>query len=86
MTRTPWAALALLLVGPAVSALSVQLAQSAQTAEGAATLVTGGVIVRQAVGTGATPATIRDGETRSVHKGDIMPLTYLEVRFDVKGR
>ena len=144
MTRTPWAALALLLVGPALSA---QLSLSAQTApaaylsaddvvaqlqqaakaapdmmvarmtttdayrvnvvkrttpqgaivhdvgtevhyiiEGAATLVTGGVIVRQAVGTGASPATIRDGETRSVHKGDIMPLTYLEVRFDVKGR
>lgn len=70
---------------------------------GAATLVTGGTIVRgaaSAAGAGtAAAATIRDGQTRTVHAGDIVlvpvntphwysridsPLTYLEVRFDVK--
>jgi mannose-6-phosphate isomerase-like protein (cupin superfamily) len=69
--------------------------------EGTATLVTGGAILR-AIGDGAAAAaraTIRGGETRTVHKGDIVivpvntphwyshieqPLTYLEVRFDVK--
>ncbi len=66
--------------------------------EGTATLVTGGTIVRPA-GAPAASATIRDGETRTVRKGDIVlvpvntphwysrieqPLTYLEVRFDVK--
>ena len=66
--------------------------------EGTATLVTGGTIVRPAAGA-AAEATIRDGVTRTVHKGDIVlvpvktphwysridqPLTYLEVRFDVK--
>ncbi len=67
--------------------------------EGSATLVTGGTIVRPAAGAPAAPATIRDGQTRTVRKGDIVlvpvntphwysriekPLTYLEVRFDVK--
>jgi mannose-6-phosphate isomerase-like protein (cupin superfamily) len=69
--------------------------------EGIATLVTGGAIVRSSgSGTaGAAAATIRDGQTRTVHAGDIVlvpvntphwysrieqPLTYLEVRFDVK--
>jgi mannose-6-phosphate isomerase-like protein (cupin superfamily) len=66
--------------------------------EGSATLVTGGTILRPAAGS-AAQATIRDGVTRAVHKGDIVlvpvkaphwysrieqPLTYLEVRFDVK--
>lgn len=71
---------------------------------GTATLVTGGTVVRApasaATGqTSAAPATIRDGQTRTVHAGDIVlvpvdtphwyshidqPLTYLEVRFDVK--
>ena len=66
--------------------------------EGAATLVTGGTIVRPATG-GAAAATIRDGVSRQVQPGDIVlvpvgtphwysaitqPLTYLEVRFDVK--
>ena len=72
---------------------------------GTATLVTGGTIVRAASATTATgetstaTATIRDGQTRTVHAGDIVlvpvntphwysridqPLTYLEVRFDVK--
>lgn len=72
---------------------------------GTATMVTGGTIVRAAgasAATGQTPAaaaTIRDGQTRTVHAGDIVlvpvntphwyshidqPLTYLEVRFDVK--
>ena len=66
--------------------------------EGVATLVTGGAIVRPAAG-GAAAATIRDGVSRQVHPGDIVlvpvgtphwysaitqPLTYLEVRFDVK--
>jgi len=72
--------------------------------EGTATLVTGGTIVRAAGASTATgptsaAATIRDGQTRTVHAGDIVlvpvntphwysrigqPLTYLEVRFDVK--
>ena len=67
--------------------------------EGTATLVTGGTIVRPAAGTPAALASIRGGETRTVRKGDIVlvpvntphwysridqPLTYLEVRFDVK--
>lgn len=67
--------------------------------EGAATLVTGGTIVRPSAGTAASAATIRDGVSREVHPGDIVlvpvgtphwysaitqPLTYLEVRFDVK--
>lgn len=69
--------------------------------DGTATLVTGGTIVRPS-GSGATTsgaATIRDGQTRTVHAGDVVlvpvrtphwyshiasPLTYLEVRFDVK--
>lgn len=66
--------------------------------EGAATLVTGGTIVRPAGGAAAA-ATIRDGVSRAVQPGDIVlvpvgtphwysaitqPLTYLEVRFDVK--
>ena len=69
--------------------------------EGVATLVTGGAVVRPAGGTPAAQATIRGGETRTVHKGDIVlvpvttpqwysrieqPLTYLEVRFNVKGK
>ena len=68
--------------------------------EGTATLVTGGTIVRPATA-GAGAATIRDGVSRQVHAGDIVlvpvrtphwysaiaqPLTYLEVRFDVKER
>lgn len=68
--------------------------------EGAATLVTGGTIVRPSPGA-AGAATIRDGASREVHAGDIVlvpvgtphwysrldgPLTYLEVRFDVKER
>ncbi len=67
--------------------------------EGMATLVTGGTIVRPAAGTPVALARIRGGETRTVRKGDIVlvpvntphwysridqPLTYLEVRFDVK--
>jgi len=67
--------------------------------EGAATLVTGGTIVRPAADGAAARATIRDGVARQVHPGDIVlvpvgtphwysaitqPLTYLEVRFDVK--
>jgi len=66
--------------------------------EGRATLVTGGTIVRSATGAPGA-ATIRDGATREVQPGDIVlvpvgtphwyraiaqPLTYLEVRFDVK--
>lgn len=66
--------------------------------EGTATLVTGGTLVRPAAA-GAGAATIRDGVSRQVHPGDIVlvpvrtphwysaiaqPLTYLEVRFDVK--
>lgn len=66
--------------------------------EGTATLVTGGTIVRSAAA-GPGAATIRDGVSREVHPGDIVlvpvrtphwysaiaqPLTYLEVRFDVK--
>lgn len=66
--------------------------------EGTATLVTGGTIVRPAAGAAAI---IRDGVSRVVHPGDIVlvpvgtphwysviaqPLTYLEVRFDVKER
>lgn len=70
--------------------------------EGAATLVTGGTIVRPAGGQGAAArATIQGGETRKVKKGDIVlvpvntphwysaidqPLSYLEVRFDVAGK
>lgn len=69
--------------------------------EGAATLVTGGTIVRPTGGANAAArATIQGGETRKVRKGDIVlvpvntphwysaidqPLTYLEVRFDVAG-
>jgi len=68
--------------------------------EGAATLVTGGTIVRPTTAA-AGAATIRDGVSRDVHAGDIVlvpvgtphwysaiaqPLTYLEVRFDVKER
>jgi mannose-6-phosphate isomerase-like protein (cupin superfamily) len=67
--------------------------------EGTATLVTGGTIVRPATGGATAMATIRDGASREVHPGDIVlvpvgtphwyraiaqPLTYLEVRFDVK--
>jgi mannose-6-phosphate isomerase-like protein (cupin superfamily) len=59
--------------------------------EGTGTLVTGGTIVR-----GASSATIQDGETHRVRKGDVIivpagsahwykevttPITYLEVRF-----
>lgn len=68
--------------------------------EGTATLVTGGTIARASGGgqAAAARATIQGGETRTVHKGDIVlvpvntphwystidePLTYLEVRFDV---
>lgn len=66
--------------------------------EGRATLVTGGTIVRPAAGAAAA-ATIRHGVSREVQPGDIVlvpvgtphwysaitqPLTYLEVRFDVK--
>jgi mannose-6-phosphate isomerase-like protein (cupin superfamily) len=66
--------------------------------EGTATLVTGGTIVRPATAAPGA-ATIRDGVSREVHPGDIVlvpvrtphwysaiaqPLTYLEVRFDVK--
>jgi mannose-6-phosphate isomerase-like protein (cupin superfamily) len=66
--------------------------------EGAATLVTGGTIVRPAGGA-AGAAIIRDGASREVGPGDIVivpvgtphwysrisgTLTYLEVRFDVK--
>jgi len=69
--------------------------------EGAATLVTGGTIVRVAAGATSVAATIRDGVARQVQPGDIVlvpvgtphwysaiaqPLTYLEVRFDVKER
>ena len=68
---------------------------------GTATLVTGGTIVRPS-GSGAAAAgaaTILDGQTRTVHAGDVVlvpvhtphwyshiesPLTYLEVRFDVR--
>ena len=68
--------------------------------EGTATLVTGGTIVRPAAAAPGA-ATIRDGVSREVHPGDIVlvpvrtphwysaiaqPLTYLEVRFDVKER
>ena len=67
--------------------------------DGTATLVTGGTIVRPATGGATAMATIRDGASREVHPGDIVlvpvgtphwyraiaqPLTYLEVRFDVK--
>jgi mannose-6-phosphate isomerase-like protein (cupin superfamily) len=63
--------------------------------EGAATVVTGGTIVRPAAGSN-TPANVNGGETRQVKKGDILiipagsthwykdvqtPVTYLEVRF-----
>jgi mannose-6-phosphate isomerase-like protein (cupin superfamily) len=62
--------------------------------EGTGTVVTGGTIVRGAGGTSS--ATIQDGETRRVQKGDVIvvpagsahwykevttPITYLEVRF-----
>jgi mannose-6-phosphate isomerase-like protein (cupin superfamily) len=66
--------------------------------DGTATLVTGGTIVRVA-GATAGSATITGGESRRVAKGDVIlvpagtphwykdlegPITYLEVRFDVK--
>ncbi|MEZ5291699.1 MAG: cupin domain-containing protein [Vicinamibacterales bacterium] len=66
---------------------------------GTATLVTGGRLERPAGARAGTPATIADGVPRIVHPGDIVlvpvgtphwysridePLTYLEVRFDVK--
>jgi mannose-6-phosphate isomerase-like protein (cupin superfamily) len=69
--------------------------------EGTATLVTGGTIQRPAAGATSVGATIRDGVSREVRAGDIVlvpvgtphwysaiaqPLTYLEVRFDVKER
>jgi mannose-6-phosphate isomerase-like protein (cupin superfamily) len=65
--------------------------------EGAATLVTGGTIVR-AAGAAAGTATIEGGQSRRVAKGDVVlvpagtphwykdlegPITYLEVRFDL---
>jgi mannose-6-phosphate isomerase-like protein (cupin superfamily) len=65
--------------------------------EGAATLVTGGTIVR-AAGAAAATATIEGGQSRRVAKGDVVlvpagtphwykdlegPITYLEVRFDL---
>jgi mannose-6-phosphate isomerase-like protein (cupin superfamily) len=65
--------------------------------DGAATLVTGGTLVRPAGGGGAT---IQNGETRRVVKGDVIlvpadtphwykdvegSITYLEVRFVVPG-
>jgi len=67
--------------------------------EGSGTLVTGGTIVRPAGGRGGAGATIQNGESRHVTKGDVilvpsgMPhwykdldgtLTYLEVRFEEK--
>jgi mannose-6-phosphate isomerase-like protein (cupin superfamily) len=67
--------------------------------DGAATVVTGGTIVRPAgTGKGGGSATIQGGETRHVSKGDVIVIpagtnhwykevegsvTYLEVRFDV---
>jgi mannose-6-phosphate isomerase-like protein (cupin superfamily) len=63
--------------------------------EGSGTIVTGGTIVRPAAGSGGT-ATIENGETRQMKKGDIIiipantphwykevdgAITYLEVRF-----
>lgn len=63
--------------------------------EGSGTVVTGGTIVRPAGG-GAAAATIQNGETRQLKKGDVIivpagsphwysrvdtPITYLEVRF-----
>lgn len=63
--------------------------------EGAGTVVTGGTIVRPAAGSGGS-ATIENGETRHLEKGDVIivpagsphwyskvdsPITYLEVRF-----
>jgi len=63
--------------------------------EGSGTVVTGGTIVRPAAGAGGT-ATIQNGETRRLQKGDVIvvpagsphwysqvdsPITYLEVRF-----
>lgn len=63
--------------------------------EGSGTVVTGGTIVRPAAGSGGT-ATIQNGETRRLQKGDVIivpansphwysqvdsPITYLEVRF-----
>jgi mannose-6-phosphate isomerase-like protein (cupin superfamily) len=65
--------------------------------EGAATLVTGGTIVR-AQGAAPGAATIEGGQSRRVAKGDVVlvpagtphwykdlegPITYLEVRFDL---
>jgi len=65
--------------------------------EGAATLVTGGTIVR-AAGAAAGSASIEGGQSRRVSKGDVIlvpagtphwykdlegPITYLEVRFDL---
>jgi mannose-6-phosphate isomerase-like protein (cupin superfamily) len=67
--------------------------------EGSGTLVTGGTIVRPAGGRGAGTATIQNGASRHVQKGDVilvpsgMPhwykdldgtLTYLEVRWEEK--
>jgi mannose-6-phosphate isomerase-like protein (cupin superfamily) len=67
--------------------------------EGSGTLVTGGTIVRPTGGRGAGAATIQDGTSRRVTKGDViliapgMPhwykdlertITYLEVRWEEK--
>jgi glc operon protein GlcG len=70
--------------------------------DGAATVVTGGKLMRPAGATkGAGSATIEGGETRRVSKGDVLvipagtnhwykevegSITYLEVRFDVDAK
>jgi len=65
--------------------------------DGSGTIVTGGTLVRSVDDTGARVATIADGESRTVSKGDVIivpagtphwypqidgSVTYLEIRYD----
>ena len=65
--------------------------------DGSGTIVTGGTLVRSVNDTGARVATIADGESRTVSKGDVIivpagtphwypqidgSVTYLEIRYD----
>jgi mannose-6-phosphate isomerase-like protein (cupin superfamily) len=67
--------------------------------EGSGTLVTGGTILRPAAGSGTGIATIQNGVSKRVNKGDVIlipaglphwymdldgPITYLEVRWEEK--
>ena len=70
-----------------------------QIVEGSGTLVTGGAILRQATGSGSGVATIQNGVSKHVNKGDVIlipaglphwykdldgTITYLEVRWEEK--